>query len=53
MAALDLNSNHRLEMNPQLINAWLEKHLSKNAVSDVFEDNSPSGRTMICMAQWG
>lgn len=53
VASLDINSNHLLDMNPQLINAWLEKHLTENAVSDEKEDKSPNGRAMICMSQWG
>ena len=52
-AALDICSNLRSEMNPQLINAWLEKHLTENALTEEKEDKSPNGRTMICMAQWG
>lgn len=47
-----LDSNLSVEMNPQLINAWLEKHMADNAISHDIENN-PSGKTMICWAQWG
>lgn len=42
----------QLEIQPRMINAWLEKH----EIDDTFSTNvkeSQGKKTMICMAQWG
>lgn len=51
-SALTGNFVDQLEIQPRMINAWLEKH----EIDDTFSTNvkeSQGKKTMICMAQWG
>lgn len=52
---VDLTGNfiNQLEIQPQLIDAWLGKHLGQGIASakQVIDDSGE--KTMICMAQWG
>ena len=51
-AALIGNFVDQLEIQPRMINAWLEKHEIDDTCSTNVKERQ-SKRTMICMAQWG
>lgn len=50
--ALDINSVHQIEMQPQLIAAWLAEHSAlDNACTN--KDAHDNISTMSCMSPWG
>lgn len=51
-SALTGNFVDQLEIQPRMINAWLEKHDIDYTFSTNVKENQGK-KTMICMAQWG
>jgi hypothetical protein len=50
-AILNRNSVHRLEIQPQKIKMWLERHKIPSEFS--VEDESIKSPVMMCMSPWG
>lgn len=53
VAVLDFAAASQLEIRPDQIKAWLEKHLNTNEVSCKKNQTEGQKFEMICMSPWG